>query len=131
MIPPVSTFNYSHPGAISVCLHDCYPTTTTHTVPLVELYQLLPLNYDHIFQEQVACTSTTAPSDSNYTYSPACVLKSKPLAETVNSKLDTLFCAYSFSHDNNWVIAALTDSTGHLLDSAVFAVDQPARYSHN
>ena len=86
------------------------------------------LLHPSLLQEQPApSTSTTPASPPNYTYSPVCVLKSKPLSETVNSKLDTLCCAYSFSHDNNWVIAALTDSTGHLLDSAVFAVDEPAR----
>ena len=87
------------------------------------------LLHPSLLQEQPApSTSTTPASPPNYTYSPVCVLKSKPLSETVNSKLDTLCCAYSFSHDNNWVIAALTDSTGHLLDSAVFAVDEPARW---
>ena len=62
-----------------------------------------------------------------HVYSPLCVLKGKPHSETVSSKLDTLFCAYSLSHDANWVIVAVSDSSGHLLDTALYAVDEPTR----
>ena len=62
-----------------------------------------------------------------HVYSPLCVLKSKPHTETVASKLDTLFCAYSLSHDSNWVIVAVSDASGHLLDTALYAVDEPSR----
>ena len=62
-----------------------------------------------------------------HVYSPLCVLKNKPHTETVTSKLDTLFCAYSLSHDTNWTIVAISDSSGHLLDTALYAIDEPSR----
>ncbi|XP_063675279.1 mediator of RNA polymerase II transcription subunit 13-like [Bolinopsis microptera] len=62
-----------------------------------------------------------------HVYSPLCVLKNKPHTETVTSKLDTLFCAYSLSHDTNWAIVAISDSSGHLLDTALYAIDEPSR----
>lgn len=61
-------------------------------------------------------------------YNPLYVLKSKPHTETATSNLDTLFCAYCLSHDNNWAIVGVTDGSGNLLDTAIYAIDEPSRW---
>ena len=60
-------------------------------------------------------------------HTPLVVLNTKPYTD-VSRNHDTLFCAYSLSHDSNWVIVALTDSCGHMVDTAIYAVDEPTRF---
>ena len=61
-------------------------------------------------------------AQSHYLNIPAVVLESD------GSKQDTLMCAYTLSHDNNWVIVAITDASGHITDTAIYAVEGPTRY---
>eukprot|EP00116_Pleurobrachia_bachei_P007629 sb/3467891/ len=101
-----------------------YNQATVHIKPKpfsICLTGLGPLGKDVVLDGGEQRLANIAPT--HYLNTPAVVLGEAGTA----LRQDTLLCAYTLSHDNNWIIVALTDGCGHITDTAIYAVEGPTR----